>query len=237
MMDQRTCLSHADILRTKFAQAAPALRAASAELWLAPGLGRRYPAYLRAMHGVVRTSVPLMELAARRCAELGPGDPVCAPLRRYLETHVAEEHGHDDWLSADLAVLGGDPAAALAEPPSPAVARLVGAQYYWIEHHHPVALLGYIAVLEGNAPTAALADWITSAGGLPDAAVRTVREHADLDAGHTEAVFELFDALPLTAAQLNAVAISGLHTAHALTALYAHLLRPAGAATRIGDPV
>ena len=29
--------------------------------------------------------------------------------------------------------------------PSPAVAALVGSQYYWLLHHHPVALLGFVA--------------------------------------------------------------------------------------------
>ena len=38
-------------------------------------------------------------------------------------------------------------------PPSPTVAALVGAQYYWIEHVHPVGLLGYVLLLEGWPPT------------------------------------------------------------------------------------
>jgi len=34
----------------------------------------------------------------------------------------------------------------------------VGAQYYWIHHFHPVALLGYIAVLEGRPPSPTLVE-------------------------------------------------------------------------------
>ena len=33
-------------------------------------------------------------------------------------------------------------------------AALVGAQYYWIRHVHPVALLGYVMLLEGYPPSA-----------------------------------------------------------------------------------
>jgi pyrroloquinoline quinone (PQQ) biosynthesis protein C len=217
--------STAYALRTKFALAAPALRAAAAELWRPRGLDRRYPEYLVAMHGVVRASVPLMELAARRCVERESRDPVAGPLRGYLERHVEEERDHDEWLLDDLAALGADPERILARQPSPIVARLVGAQYYWIAHHHPVALLGYIAVLEENSPTVRLADWIVRAAGVPEAAVRTVREHADLDPGHTDEIFALLDALPLTRSQASGVAISGLHTIDALAELLTRLSR------------
>jgi pyrroloquinoline quinone (PQQ) biosynthesis protein C len=177
------------------------------------------------MHGVIRASVPLMEFAAYRCDELAERDPVAGPLRRYLTAHIAEERGHDDWLLADLVALGCDPAPVLVEQPPPAVARLVGAHYYWVAHHHPVEILGYIAVMEGNAPAVPLARWIVSHAGVPDAAVRTVREHAELDGGHTDAVFDLLDTLPLSAAQVHAVTISGLYTVEALIELFTHIAR------------
>ncbi|MCU7730687.1 iron-containing redox enzyme family protein [Actinoplanes sp. KI2] len=211
-------------LRATIAPAAPTLRAASARLWQRPGLSGRYREYLCAMHAVVRASVPVMELAADRCVQL-VDDPVGGPLRAYLRRHIEEERGHDDWLVADLADLaaGSDPVALLAQPPS-AAAALVGPQYYWIAHAHPVAVLGYIAVLEGNAPAVRLVDRLTSAG-IPERAVRTVREHAVLDAGHAEQVFDLLDELPLTGAQLRLVSISALQTAQALAGLYADVLR------------
>jgi hypothetical protein len=212
-------------VRAKFALAAPALRAAAAELWRGPGLRQRYPGYLRAMHGVIRASVPLMEFAASRCNELAGTDPVAVLLRPYLIRHVAEERGHDDWLLADLAALGCDCTRVPAEQPPPAVARLVGPQYYWIQHHHPVTLLGYIAAMESNAPAVSLADWIVTRTGAPASAVRTIREHAELDSGHTEVLFDLLDTLPLSAAQARAVAISGLYTVDALIALFADIVR------------
>jgi hypothetical protein len=207
-------------LRTTFAQAESALAKAAAEVWRQPGLRDRYAEYLRTMHGVIKASVPLMELAAVQCAR-HPDDPVSAPLRAYLGRHIEEERGHDEWLLDDLAVLG-HPATVTASLPPPAVAHLVGAQYYWITHHHPVALLGYIAVMEGNAPHLSLARLVEEAG-VPAAAVRTVREHAALDAGHTDAVFELIDSLPLTRPQVTAIAVSGLSSALALMGLFTHI--------------
>jgi hypothetical protein len=188
------------------------------------------------MHGVIRASVPLMELAADRCAALSPHDPVAGPLREYLQQHIAEERDHDDWLLADLSAVRPGFQDGLAEQPAPVVASLVGAQYYWIRHHHPVSLLGYIAVMEGNAPSRSLADWILSCTGAPEAAVRTVRAHADLDTGHTQAVFELLDALPLTRAQTRAVATSGLYTADALIRVFTHICGHRNDPARVAAP-
>lgn len=224
-MDRSVRQSTAATLRTKLAQATPLLRAAAAGLWQPAGLSRRYPEYLRAMHGVIRASVPLMELAVRRCLDLGPCDPVAGPLREYLDRHIVEERDHDEWLLADFGTLGADTAQLLAGQPSQAVARLVGPQYYWIEHHHPVALLGYIAVMEGNAPAARLGDWIVATTGVPDGAVRTVRAHAELDGGHTDAVYDLLESLPLTSLQANVIAVSGLYTVDALIGLFGHIVR------------
>lgn len=211
-------------LRARLALTEPAVRRATARLWHTTGLGARYAEYLAVMHGVVRASVPLMERAAARCGELGPHDPVAGPLERYFRAHAAEERGHDDWLLADLTALGGTPATVVAEQPPPSVARFVGAQYYWVEHHHPIALLGYIAVLESNAPAPRLADRIAAAG-VPDAALRTVREHAELDGEHTAALFTLLDALPLTPVLRSAVTTSAVHTVDGLTGLFARIER------------
>jgi hypothetical protein len=217
------------VLRATFAQAEPILHRSAAGLWDA-GFDRGYGGYLATMYQILRASVPLMELAARRCARLGAGDPVAAGLRGYFAGHIAEEAGHDAWLLDDLATLGHRRAGEPDLPP-PVVARLVGAQYYWVEHHHPVTLLGYIAVLEANAPSPRLADRLVAAG-VPEAAVRTVREHAELDTGHIDALYAFLDGLPLTAGQVRAVAVSGLHTAGALADVFVHVRRDTVAGDR-----
>ncbi len=140
-------------LRTKLLLLEPEFRGATHHMWRSEGLLPRYRAYLCAMHAVIRASVPLMELALDRTrARAATGDPLAGPLAGYLEEHIREEEGHDAWLLEDLRAAGGSPEDALGPLPSPLIASLVGSQYYWIEHHHPVALLGYIAVLEGYAP-------------------------------------------------------------------------------------
>jgi hypothetical protein len=218
-------------LRARLALTAPAVRAVTARLWHTAGLHDRYAAYLTVMHGVIRASVPLMERAAERCAELAPHDPVAVPLERYYRIHAVEERGHDDWLLADLAALGGAAEAVATGQPPPVVARFVGAQYYWIEHHHPVALLGHIAVLESHAPAPWLADRILAAG-IPRAALRTVRAHAELDGEHTTALFALLDSLPLAPVLRGAVTTSAVHTLDGLTELFARIERASRPAHR-----
>ncbi|GAA2139125.1 hypothetical protein GCM10009760_20980 [Kitasatospora kazusensis] len=212
--------SRSAALHLKLSFATPALNTAMANLWRPEGLTRRYGRYLRTMHEVIRASVPLMELAARRCAELGPDDPVAGPLAAYLAEHIEEERGHDDWLLADLAAAGLDPRGPLRQQPPPVVARLVGPQYYWIEHFHPVALLGYITVLESNAPAPWLAEQLAADTGLPGAAFQTVSHHAVLDTGHSAELARFIDRLPLDPAQETAIAVSALHTVNAATELF-----------------
>ncbi|CAL9363315.1 hypothetical protein [Streptomyces sp. enrichment culture] len=204
-------------LRTKLAPTTPVLRAATAALWRPAGLRGRYLRYLAAMHPLVRASVPLLERAAERCAELD--DPAAGRLGAYCLRHAEEERDHDTWLLEDLAAAGAAPAAAA----HPVVVELVGAQYYRIEHEHPVTLLGYIAVLEGNAPGPRLADRLAAGTGLPDAAFRTVREHAELDGGHLAGLHHTLDELALTPGQQTAVSVTALHTADLLARLFLSL--------------
>ena len=120
-----------------------------------PRLPELWPEYLVVQHQIIRATVPLTRVALDRASELDEPE-----LARYLELHVDEELGHDDTLLEDLALLGRPRKAVLEQMPSPAVASLVGAQYYWILHHHPVAFLGYVG------------------RGLADAAASTKRRNA-----------------------------------------------------------
>ncbi|MEU8677875.1 iron-containing redox enzyme family protein [Streptomyces sp. NPDC048560] len=209
-------------LRTKLTPTTPVLRAATTALWRPDGLRRRYVRYLAAMYPLLKASVPLLERAAERCAELD--DPPSRRLAAYYTRHAEEERDHDAWLLDDLAALGAAPAAV----PPPVVVELAGAQYYRIEHEHPVTLLGYIAVLEGNAPGPRLADRLTEITGLPDAAFRTLREHAELDGGHLDDLHQVLDELALTPARQTAVSVSALHTAGLLTRLFLSLATDPG---------
>ncbi|MFD8481807.1 iron-containing redox enzyme family protein [Kitasatospora sp. NPDC059673] len=212
-------------LDARLALASPILHRASAQLWRAEGdLTVRYTGYLWAMHALTVASVPLLERAASACARL---DEDWAPrLAAYFAGHAEEERGHDAWLLADLAAAGE---RAREQPlPPPLVVELAGAQYYRIEHRHPAALLGYLAVLEGHAPSPALAGVLAARTGLPEAAFRTVREHADLDAGHLAEVRRQLDRLPLTGPQQTEVAVSALHSAGILARLFHQLAADPG---------
>ena len=157
--------------------------------------------------------MPLTRAALVRSRELDGTDPLGAPLAAYLEEHVDEELGHDETLLDDLEVLGFDRASVLERMPPPAVAGLVGSQYYWILHHHPVAFLGFVALMEGYPPTPELIETLIERTGYPREVFRTYIEHAELDPGHRDHLDSTLDALPLDAAHESAIGISAIATA------------------------
>ncbi len=212
-------------LRMTLELTAPSLDRALNALWKPAGLTERYRDYLAVMHAVLRASVPLMQAAVERCEALA-GDPIAAALGEYFAAHIGEELNHDDWLLADLAAAGRDPGSVVASAPSAAVARMVGPQYYWLRHHHPVSLLGYIAVLEGNPPALWLAGRLAAATGLPDPAFRTLHHHALADLDHRAEFDSFLDSLPLTTGLQQAISVSALSTADSFIDLLTRLQQP-----------
>lgn len=194
-------------LRAAMGLLLPALSGAGTRLWYRQNLAEVYPRYLVAMHQVIRASVPLMEDAVRAlravgdrgaasdrgAAGRGAGDRLIVD---YLERHIPEERDHDDWVLEDLERLGHTVDGVLRVHPYPAVATLAGAQYYYIRHHDPAAIIGYIAQLEGYPPDEALLAAAAERTGLPFAAFRTMRKHAHLDPFHRRDLDLLVDALP-----------------------------------------
>jgi hypothetical protein len=208
-------MSASQRLRAKLALAYPMLAAATARLWADERVRELYPQYLEIWHGVVRSAVPLIGAACERARELAPGDEVAAALVPYYEHHGPEEAGHDVWLLEDLEATGGDREAALRRIPSPAVATLVGAQYYWLRHAHPVSLLGHMGVVEGYSPPVGLADRLQEATGHPRDAFRAIRRHERLDIKHKRELYELIDSLALQPRHEQLMGIAGLHTMQA----------------------
>jgi hypothetical protein len=210
-------------LRTMLELVLPAVYSASDRLCRHAQVRELYPDYLVLSHGIIRASVPLMAAARDRAREL-PGDAVAGIVAGYCERHIEEERGHDDWLLEDLAVLGVDPDEVLRRPPSPTVAALVGAQYYWIAHVHPVGLLGYVLLLEGWPPTPAIVDELRRRTGFGPAAFRTLLAHADLDPHHGQELDEVLDGLPLSPAQRELLGVSALTSAARLAEALDELL-------------
>lgn len=208
--------THSAELRRKLELVGTEYAAASRAFWAHPQLAELFPDYLIRTHSIIRASVPLMEAARERAEGLAAGDAVAAGIAAYLAHHIREERHHDDWLLADLGALGVPPAQVLARMPSPTVAGLVGAQYYWIRHYHPVTLLGYIAVLEGTPPVVEHVERVIRRTALPRDAFRTILKHAELDPHHRDGLDRALDALPLTTDQAATIAISAFWTVQML---------------------
>jgi hypothetical protein len=188
------------------------LREATVRLWSSPDIRRLYAGVLFNIHGMARASVPLMQTAIDCLECRSPDDPLIEPLIAYFEAQIPLETGHDDWLLDDLEALGEARGSVLARMPSPTVAALVGAQYYWMRHHHPVALLGYILVVESDTPTQAVIDRTIAETGLPRSAFRSFSRHAVLEAEHNETLDRLLDSLPLTEEQRGLIGVSVIQT-------------------------
>ena len=141
--------SHSRQLREKLTLVLAPASAASRALWTHPRVAELVPEYLFTVHCSARATITLMEAARDRARQLASSDRVAAVLARYLEKHIPEELHHDEWFLEDLEAFGVPRQRTLSRIPPSTVAAMVGSQYYWALHYHPVALLGFLAVLEG----------------------------------------------------------------------------------------
>ena len=199
------------------------LEAVFTRLWNNRDPQEMIPAFLVMLHQIMRASVPVMEAAIRRLDEIGSDDPLRLPLMKYYQHHIKEERDHDVWALEDLEAAGFDAAAVLRQMPPPSVARLAGAQRYWVEHHHPVTLLGCIMVLESFPPSDPVIDDIRDRSGLPEAAFRTFRMHGKVDPYHSAEVRETIDRLPLTRRDVEMITTSLVACMQSLTECIAGL--------------
>jgi hypothetical protein len=81
-------------------------------------------------------------------------------------------------------------------------------------HYHPVAVLGYIALLEGYPPSPEMLDEMATRSGYPPEAFRTLRLHAELDPGHGAELDRMLDGLALTPPQTAVIGLSAMASAH-----------------------
>ena len=201
----------------------PELAGATHLLFADPAVTKRYRDYLVAYHGILLATIPLLETARREA--LGRDDPGSRALAEYLATHIEEETGEDEWVLQDLEGLGVDRATVLEHVPAPSVARLVGAQYYWVLHVDPVAVLGYLAALERDPPTREFIDDLMRRTGHDASAFRTLIAHAERDPEHAVELDELLDRIELTETQWTLVSLSAMNTVHLLASVFAEVLR------------
>jgi len=217
-MHAPTVLSNSMLMRTKMQLTCTAANAAFAAFWARDDLGEVVPAFLVVLQQIMRATVPLLETARDRAAELAATDELCAALEGYYGKHAEEEQNHDIWGLEDLAAVGYPTEAVLDMVPLPDIAAMMGAQYYWIHHHHPVMLIGCIAVLEGGPPSEALIKRLEQETGLGPKAFRTYRFHGEVDPHHRDDLDRAVDRMPLTKQHLGLIGISATHTANMLAA-------------------
>ena len=210
-------VSHSRRLRDKIRIARGELDAVANDLWCHPRLREIYPEFLFRNHSVIRSSVPLMKAAAERCEKMPGSDPVAEGLLAYFRKHIPEETGHDDWVLDDLETLGYRREEVLKRLPPPSAAALAGAQYYWIRHVHPIALLGFIAVLEGTPPDVAFFEGTADRIGVSRRAFSNLLLHGKLDPQHRDDLDRTLDSLPLTDAHHELMGVSAFQTISLLT--------------------
>lgn len=197
------------------------------EVWFHPRLSELYPEFLFAIYGITESSAPAMRAAAERCSALATGDPLAVWLHDYYLEHAAEEAGHEQWLLDDLATMGIPRERVLQRPPYPSVAALVGAQYYWMLHAHPIAYLGYIAVVEAPASVEFLEE-VSRRSGIPLSSMSCHLMHAKLDPDHVADFDAALDSLPLLQHHRDLITVSAITTISLLVNVFADILEHFG---------
>lgn len=209
--------SNSATLRFKIELARPRLLIASDTLWSHEALAAHFDQYLLALYGAVRATVPLMERALERCQGMR-SDALATRLAPYFERHIEEERGHDVWLREDMGHVGLSEEVIAGALPPPEVAALIGSQYYWILHEHPVALMGAFAVLEGYPADPTALDELARRG-VPPAALRTFYKHAMIDVHHRRELDEALDGLPLQSKHERLIGLVALDTIEKLASV------------------
>jgi len=220
-------ISNSRRLRQKIEAELPELGAATNAVIMHPSFRELAKEFLITVHQMVRASVPLMQAAQKRCQELALNDPLAAAMVPYFTHHIREEMHHDDWLLEDLEFIGVPRAQVLQRMPTSTLASLIGAHYYWIHHHHPVAKLGQIAVMEGYPPTAETIDLLVARSGYPRQAFRTMDKHCHLDTHHRDEFNEALDEMPLNEEHHAILEVSAMHTVRMATKVYRELVERA----------
>ena len=188
--------------------------------WNHPDFPEIFKTYLRHNHSVIRATVPLLKTAAESCkSPQYSKDPVAQGMIHYLEQHAIEETGHDEWILDDAEVMGMDRQHLLNFEPSQVASHIVGSQYYWILHHHPVSMLGYIAVMEGYPSSPEFFKSVAIRNKLPEKAVSSFVYHSKIDPVHKNDLDNLIDGLPLEEKHMSWMGLSALRTIQYLTEL------------------
>lgn len=157
---------------------------------------QEYQTYLQDVYSYALHSSVVIGCAANRMVHSHPR------LAEYLFRHAGEELGHDLWAAKDLRDLGMSDAEISAIHPSSPCARMVALEYYYAAHANPVALFGWMFVLEslGGKVGGGIATAIDKVLGLNGKATYFLKGHADADAHHSEDLYAMISRHVLTEA-------------------------------------
>jgi len=213
-------LGHSVVLRNKISLFSGGLDAEANRFWTHSDFPRVYRSYLHQSHAIIRATVPLMR-AAIESLQLPQyaSDPVAKSMIQYLEQHAEEETGHDQWILDDAEVMGLTRNDILNHRPSQIASQIAGVQYYWIHHFHPVALLGYIAVMEGEPSSPEFFKDVAQRNKLPVEAISSFLYHSKLDPTHKADLDRFIDQLPLGPIEVELIGLSALRTIQYITDL------------------
>jgi hypothetical protein len=214
---------NSEVLWAKIHLAERRLFAATHVFWNHHALSDLLPKFLIQALILIRSGLTLMEVARERSLAQ-PEDAVSRVLAAYLQVHLAEERGHDLWLLDDIRALGLEEQEILRTQPCTAVVDLVGAQYFWMMHVHPVAIMGYLILMEGYAPLKEQLDQIRIRSGAPADAFRCLVRHADDDPGHLADLNQILDGMNLSADQARAVGMCAFAAIEGLSSMFEQLL-------------
>ncbi len=189
--------SHSEVLKYKIRLARPREQKQLNLFWHHPKFAEVYREHLIRLYYSVSASIPLLECALSRARVLSDTCPVAAALVPYLSEHIVEEQDHDEWLLEDIEELGIPRDKVTSQIPPTVVASLIGSQYYYIKHAHPVSVIAYLAIVEGEPPKKEALDDIALNKGVPKKALRTLYLHAEMDIVHSQELWTLIDDFPL----------------------------------------
>jgi hypothetical protein len=142
------------------------------------------------LHDAVVASEQLL-IEAAKSADLLLQSSYHTRLAKYYRSHLDEERDHVKWLREDLKSVDVNVPAVL---PNKWAMTIAGSQYYLLKHAHPAALLGYMAVLEGDPTPVKVIESLERAYGKQ--LLRFARIHAVKDLEHRKELFEVIDDTP-----------------------------------------
>ena len=151
--------------------------------------GVSYPAFLVETFHYVKHSCELMAAARARLA------PQRVELRAYLEQHIEEERGHEEWVLNDLERLGYDRDAVVASQPLAETISMIGSQMYVVNCLRPAGLVGYVYMMESRPPNAGLLRALQETYSIPPDAMTFLSRHGETDIGHAQELRHVLNTL------------------------------------------